>query len=221
MSLGWGAAARDALREGDVTRARSLLDHMESVCREFEDTQGLSECERLRAAIKQSEVDADLYENDLTRAARECIQFFVNRDYPKAVQAAMALGQEMYLDHTPLQVLFISIQRVTLATRQASKDWIREFAPGFMEPIKDPWHIQLLMTTLGQKEDLNGLLGLARTREQFCQGCYYIGARLMIDGHLEEAMKAFKMSLDSKADCVEYLFAQVDSQTVSGVLSQQ
>jgi WD40 repeat protein len=220
LSLSWGAAALSALREGDVARAMSLLDHMESVCREFKDERGLSECERLRAALKQDE-DDDSNEDELTRAAKECLQFFINRDYLKVVQVAMALGQEMYLDHTLLQVFFISIQRVMLADRQASEDWVKRFAPGFMEPIKDPWQIQLLMTTLGQKEDMNQLLRVAQTREQFCQGCYYLGARLMIDGYLEEAMKAFEMSLGSNADCVEYMFAQADSRTVRDVLSRQ
>jgi hypothetical protein len=108
-----------------------------------------------------------------------------------------------------------------IADRKASEEWVEKYASGFMEPIQDPWHIELLMTTLGLKEDMNQLPGLARTREQFCQACYYIGARLMNDVYLEEAMKAFEMSLGSNADCVEYLFAQADARIVRDILSRK
>ena len=88
-----------------------------------------------------------------------------------------------------------------------------------MEPITNRWHRELLMTTLGKKDDMNQVLRLAQTKEQRCQAYYYIGARLMNDIRLEDAMRAFEMSLASNAECVEYLFAQADAQLVSNILA--
>jgi lipoprotein NlpI len=87
-----------------------------------------------------------------------------------------------------------------------------------MKPIRDSRQIQLLKTTLGQNDNIKQLLESAQTREQFCQAHYYVGARLMIDGYLEHADMLFKISLTSKADCIETVFAHVDSQTIRKIL---
>jgi WD40 repeat protein len=218
LSLTWDQVAREALRQGDSEQANSLLDLRERICREFGDERGISECESLKAVITQS--GASREENDLSRAASECVQSFLNQEYAQAVKQASALAEKMYLDHALLQVLFISIQRIMLNDRKVSKEWVEKFAPGFMEPIIDRWHRELLMTTLGKKDDMSELLRLAQTKEQGCQAYYYIGARLMNDIRLEEAMRAFEMSLATNAECVEYLFAQADAQLVSHILTR-
>jgi tetratricopeptide (TPR) repeat protein/CHAT domain-containing protein len=136
---------------------------------------------------------------------QSCLQAFVNRDYPRCAEQALALARTG-TDHVLLQVLLISLQRL------GRTDLLEQLAPqALATTAREPWCHALVQLTLGERAPQD-VLRLAQNESHRCQVLFYSGSRFLTLGQVEAAHDAFEACLQINVSCVEYQLAQFEKE---------
>ena len=137
------------------------------------------------------------------QACQECLRAFFRHDYAACAQRVLELLPSG-ASHAIVQVLLISLQQLK------QTDMLDQLGPQVLAATEsDPWPNALLRLTLGQA-DLGDVLAAAQDEEGRCQAHYYGYWRLLELGQMEAAQKEIAACLATRANCLEYLHAQIE-----------
>ena len=141
-------------------------------------------------------------------AMQKCLTAFITRDYDSCARQAWELLTAKP-SHEVFQLMLISLQRFD------KPDDVQMLAPIALEAAAHlPWYTALLRLTLGEVQ-LREVLALARNEVDRSQAHYYAGARLLTFGQHDDARAEFDASLATRADCLEFKLAALETKSLS------
>jgi CHAT domain-containing protein/Tfp pilus assembly protein PilF len=151
----------------------------------------------------------------LERAISSCSEAFLRKDYLSTIKLAYDL-KDLAPPFLPARLLLISFQRLHDA------DLFNYFQRLMTECVSAteayPWDRALLLLALGLSE-FEVVLTEARTDDQKCQANYYMAAKLLTQGRLEQARYYLEVCLEISSDCPEYHLAVAESLALQKSLS--
>lgn len=134
-----------------------------------------------------------------------CVQSFVDHHYGRA----WILGNDLAQHGTRFPIYAI----VLLSAQHLRRPEVgTPFAEWLLQSSAHlPWEYALVQLLMRRAEPQT-VLSSALSNDQKCQAHYYIGARLLVEGNLLEAQRAFQNSLQVGGRCVEYDIAELELQ---------